>query len=121
MKKLFLCFFTAFIMVLGLLSTRDRADGLTFDLNAIIDGSGIAGYSYFGTITLTDKGDHVDILVDLVDTPAEEGSHKVIQGCLNYNDRLFDSTTHEFDTTSKAGIIEDENPLKAGGYPGTSI
>lgn len=76
-----------------------NAEALTFDLNCIISGSTctpVAGS--FGTITLTDNGNNVDITVDL----AGSGVHKVLSLALNFDPT---QSLSGFNTTSSAGVI----------------
>lgn len=91
------------------------ASSVTFNLNCIISGAGCppSPSTSFGTVTLTDNGDNVDLVVDL----AGEGVHTVLKVFLNYDDALF-SNASPFDTTSDAGVIVGENAQKPDGYPG---
>jgi hypothetical protein len=95
--------------LLSLLSAK--AEALTFDLNCTLSGAGCASSASFGSITLTDNGDDVDITVDLVGS----GVHKIQRVYLNFDDSLF-SNANNFDTVSNVGVIEDQNNLQADGY-----
>ena len=63
-----------FSVMMAIAFTVTRVEALTFDLNCIISGSGCAPSASFGTVTLTDNGNNVDITVDL----AGSGIHKVM-------------------------------------------
>lgn len=105
----------AVLLVLWALSLPAEAveSPVTFDLNCIISGAGCAQSQSFGTVTLTDNGEHINLVVDL----AGAGVHKVLKVFLNYDDSLF-SNASAFDTTSAAGVVVDENAQKPDGYPG---
>lgn len=121
MKK-FLCIF-AVSLVLIISGMHNSANAIVFDLNYVIEwekGSvknksvqNVFGVASFGTISLNDNGNGVDIVVNLTGA----GIHKIQMIALNYDDTTFDSSD-PFQTTSGTAIGNDQNNVKAGGYPG---
>ena len=101
-----------FILVVAMVS---QGQALTFNLGCIIDGSGVTPSASFGSLTLTDSGNSVDILVDLVNTPLGEKPHKILEVYLNYDDTKFDN--NPFSLAGESTAV-DENKQKAGGYKG---
>jgi len=97
------------LMIMGV-SVR-RAEALSFDLNCTLSGSGCAPSASFGTLTLTDNGNNVDVFVDLIGL----GIHKIQSFYLNYDDSLF-SNASAFNTTSSIGVQVGENAKQANGY-----
>jgi hypothetical protein len=86
------------------------AQALTFDLNCIISSAACTPSGSFGTLTLTNNGDGVDIMVDLIGL----GTHKVHQVYLNYDDSLFDNASNFQVTGSTVSV--DQNNQKPDGY-----
>ena len=108
MKKLMLTVGLVFVLFL---CSVTRSEALTFDLNCILSSSGCTASASFGTITLTDNGNNVDIAVDLNGS----GVEKVLLVFLNYDDSLF-SNSSAFDLTGSKTISVDENNQQADGY-----
>ncbi len=76
--------------------------------------SDVCGSSYpsFGTITLSDNGNGVDVNVDLLGNSI----HKIQKLTFNYDDARFGSG--DIFTISAYSIEADENKIKANGYKG---
>lgn len=103
------------VMILGAVGTHAEAvTSVTFDLNCVISGAGCPPSASFGTVTLTDNGNNVDVVVDL----AGAGVHKVQKVFLNYDDSLF-SNSSAFGTSSSAGVIVGQNAQTPAGYSGS--
>ncbi|RJQ21237.1 MAG: PEP-CTERM sorting domain-containing protein [Nitrospiraceae bacterium] len=113
---------TIFFNLLGIIllsffvigAVADKAQALVFDLNCVLSSSGCSGSPSWGTITLTNNGNKVDITVDLVDL-IDSGKLKVLEVDLNYNDDLF-SNSSAFDLGGSDKIKVDEDKIKADGY-----
>ena len=101
------------LVVLGVLITPGYGSALTFDLNCVLTSTGCTPSASYGTITITDNGDNVTIVVDLV------GTDNKIQGVwLNYDDSLF-SNSSDFQTVNNGGDIGvevNENATQADGH-----
>ena len=116
MKRALSCFVGVLVIVLAV--NPAPVDALTFDLNCVLSGEGCAPSVSVGTLTLTDDGNKVDIVVDLVGA----GVNKIRAVWLNYDDTKF-SNSSDFRTTKvfgsiTAGVDVDENDSDPGGYPG---
>ena len=81
---------------------------LTFDLNCVLSSSGCAPSVSYGTITLTDNGNSVNVTVDLVGA----GIHKVLEFGMNFNPSLDNAGWSITGTT----ITANENNIQADGY-----
>jgi len=109
MKKLFI-YLSLGTLLISLLPFQARA--LTYDLNYIIaGGTTLIPTPSYGTITLTDNVNSVDIAVDLVGSTLK--IHKFYLN-YNYNDSLF-SNSSSFGI-SVGSITVDKNNSKADGY-----
>ena len=91
------------------------ADSIVFNLDCVLTTDACSPSSTWGTITLTDAGNRVDMTVDLIDAPAGTNPQKMLGVWLNYSDGLFDDG-HDFGTLSSDGVDENEDHKKAGGY-----
>lgn len=85
-----------------------HASALVFDLNTLISGNSLTPTSSWGTITITDNGDSVDIVVDLIG----DGDLKVLSFYLNYDDVKFENDPFSI----LPSVSVDENGQKADGY-----
>ena len=81
---------------------------LTFDLNCVLSSSGCAPSVSYGTITLTDNGNSVNVTVDLVGA----GVQKVLEFGLNFNPSLDNAGWSITGST----ITANENNIQADGY-----
>jgi hypothetical protein len=81
---------------------------LTFNLNCVLNSSGCTPTVSYGTITLTDNGNSVNVTVDLVGA----GINKVLEFGLNFNTSLDNSGWSITGTT----ITANENAIQADGY-----
>ncbi len=81
---------------------------LSFDLNCVLTSSGCTPTVSYGTITLTDNGNSVNVTVDLVGS----GVHKVQEFGLNFNPSLDNSGWSLTGTT----ITANEDAIQANGY-----
>jgi hypothetical protein len=81
---------------------------LTFDLNCVLSSSGCAPSVSYGTMTITDNGNSVNVSVDLVGA----GVHKVLEFGLNFNPSLDNAGWSLTGTT----ITANENAIQADGY-----
>lgn len=120
MKNKLLVYFVMFFMMLVASSLGFQGDteaATVYKLNQIISSKGVSSSPVsYGTMTLTDNGDAVDFLIDLVD-PSTGKPMKILQVYLNYDDSIFDSNVHDFNPSGSPFIREDENSItSAGGY-----
>ncbi|MDQ6734630.1 MAG: PEP-CTERM sorting domain-containing protein [Nitrospirota bacterium] len=81
---------------------------LTFDLNCVLTSAGCTPHASYGTITLTDNGNSVNVTVDLVGGNV----NKLLSFGLNFNPSLNDSGW----SITPASIDADENDIQADGY-----
>jgi len=107
MKRILVCL--SLLSVLVCLAPN-HAKAITYDLNYIIaGGTTLTPTSSYGTVTLTDNGNNVDISIDLVGSTL-----KIHRFYLNYDDTLFTNSS-PFGITVGA-ITVDKNILKPDGY-----
>lgn len=90
------------------LVTAGPAHALVFDLNCVLSSSGCTPTASYGTITLTDNGNSVNVTVDLVGS----GVNKALEFGLNFTPGLGNSGWSITGTT----ITANENNIQADGY-----
>lgn len=103
MGKLGLVFLMALALALG--SAAESA-ALSFSLNCIIAVSGCSPSATYGTVTLTDNGNNVDLTVSLVG-----GAQKILAVYLNYNDATFSNSSAFLLANKTVGVNENNNAL----------
>jgi hypothetical protein len=97
--------FALLVTVVVALGSASESSALSFTLNCIIGNSGCTPSATYGTVTLTDNGDSVDLTVSLL------GGQKILAVYLNYADSQF-SNSSAFELASKdVGVDENNNPL----------
>lgn len=99
------------LLLIGTAASSARAASITFNLDAIIDGSGLRSTASLGTLTLTDNGNYVDIVVKL-----ENPSWKIQEMALNFDDSRF-SNSSRFSLVHES-LKVNEDKVKQGGYKG---
>ena len=95
-------------LVMGSLIQVAPVHALTFDLNCVLSSSGCAPSVSYGTITLTDNGNSVNVTVNLVGS----GVQKVLEFGLNFDPSLNNSGW----SITGATITANENNIQADGY-----
>lgn len=95
-------------LVVGSLVQVAPVHALTFDLNCVLSSSGCAPSVSYGTITLTDNGNSVNVTVDLVGA----GIHKIQEFGLNFNPSLDNAGWSVTGTT----VTANEDAIQANGY-----
>lgn len=95
-------------LLMGSLLQVSPVQALTFDLNCVLTSAGCTPHASYGTITLTDNGNSVNVTVDLVGNNV----NKLLSFGLNFNPSLNDSGW----SITPSSIDADENDIQADGY-----
>jgi len=97
----------ALLMVTALaLGSATESAALSFSLNCTIAVSGCSPSATYGTVTLTDNGNNVDLTVSLVG-----GAQKILAVYLNYNDTTFSNSSAFLLANKTVGVSENNNAL----------
>jgi len=99
------------MLLAGTAASSVQAASITFNLDSTIDGSGVTSTTPLGTLTLTDNGNYVDIVVKL-----NNPSWKILDLALNFDDSRF-SNFSRFSLVNE-GLKVSEDKIKQGGYKG---
>lgn len=103
MRKLGLAFLMMTALALG---SATESAALSLSLNCIIAVSGCSPSATYGTVTLTDNGNNVDLTVSLVG-----GAQKILAVYLNYNDATFSDSSAFLLASKTVGVSENNNAL----------
>lgn len=99
-------------LLTGMSAVSARADSITFNFDGIFSRSAFTPASSFGTLTLIDRGNYVDLVVNLKDP-----SWKILELSLNYDDSKFNGYS-AFSLANESLYVREDAIRMGGGYKG---